>query len=96
MTGSAGYPRMVGAENSVLHGDQASEAFLSEIIGAQPFPSRNMSMESLYEYGSRAGLWRVLRARAALTILAWAGRPTRVAALERFLDHVPAHAKVRG
>src|SRR3954468_19864527 len=50
-----------GAENNVLHGDQASETFLSEIIGAQPFPNRHMSMESLYEYGSRAGLWRVLR-----------------------------------
>jgi allantoinase len=51
-----------GAENSVLHGDPASETFLSEIIGAQAFPMRHMSMESLYEYGSRAGLWRVLRA----------------------------------
>jgi putative urate catabolism protein len=51
-----------GAENSILHGDAASETFLSEIIGAQAFPMRHMSMESLYEYGSRAGLWRVLRA----------------------------------
>ena len=51
-----------GAENSVLHGDPASEVFLSEIINAQAFPMRHMSMESLYEYGSRAGLWRVLRA----------------------------------
>jgi putative urate catabolism protein len=50
-----------GAENNVLHGDAASETFLSEIIGAQAFPMRHMSMESLYEYGSRAGLWRVLR-----------------------------------
>ena len=50
-----------GAENAVLHGDAASETFLSEIIGAQAFPMRHMSMESLYEYGSRAGLWRVLR-----------------------------------
>ena len=50
-----------GGENNVLHGDPASETFLSEIIGAQPFPNRHMSMESLYEYGSRAGLWRVLR-----------------------------------
>src|SRR5436305_14530854 len=50
-----------GAENSVLHGDAASEAFLSEIVGAQPFVgSRHMSMESLYEYGSRAGVWRLL------------------------------------
>jgi putative urate catabolism protein len=51
-----------GAENCVLDGDAASEVFLSEIIGAQPFPMRHMSMESLYEYGSRAGVWRVLRA----------------------------------
>lgn len=51
-----------GGENCVLHGDAGSETFLSEIIGAQSFPMRHMSMESLYEYGSRAGLWRVLRA----------------------------------
>jgi len=50
-----------GAENCVLHGDPASETFLSEIVGAAPFPMRHMSMESLYEYGSRAGLWRLLR-----------------------------------
>jgi len=50
-----------GAENNVLHGDPASETFLSEIIGAQAFPMRHLSMESLYEYGSRAGLWRLLR-----------------------------------
>jgi putative urate catabolism protein len=63
-----------GAENNVLHGDAASETFLSEIIGAQPFAMRHLSMESLYEYGSRAGLWRVLRAfesrRLPLTIFA--------------------------
>ena len=50
-----------GAENSVLHGDAASETFLSEIIGASPFADRHLSMESLYEYGARAGVWRVLR-----------------------------------
>jgi putative urate catabolism protein len=50
-----------GAENSVLHGDAASETFLSEIVGAQPFPMRHLSMESLYEYGARAGVWRLLR-----------------------------------
>ncbi len=51
-----------GAESSVLHGDAASETFLSEIVGAQPYPNaRHMSMESLYEYGSRAGVWRLLR-----------------------------------
>ncbi len=51
-----------GAERSVLHGDPASETFLSEIIGAEAFTGvRHMSMESLYEYGSRAGVWRLLR-----------------------------------
>lgn len=51
-----------GAENNVLHGDEGSETFLSEIIGAQPYAgARHMSMESLYEYGSRAGVWRLLR-----------------------------------
>jgi putative urate catabolism protein len=50
-----------GAENNVLHGDAASETFLSEIIGAQAFPDRHMSMESMYEYGSRIGAWRILR-----------------------------------
>ena len=50
-----------GAENSVLHGDPSSETFLSEIIGAQAFEMRHMSMESMYEYGSRVGAWRILR-----------------------------------
>ena len=50
-----------GSENNVLHGDAASETFLSEIIGAQAFPERHLSMESIYEYGSRAGVWRLLR-----------------------------------
>lgn len=50
-----------GAERSVLHGDATAETFLSEIVDAQPFPARHMSMESLYEYGSRAGVWRLLR-----------------------------------
>ena len=50
-----------GGENCVLHGDPASEQFLSEIIGAQPYPDRHLSMESIYEYGSRAGVWRILR-----------------------------------
>ncbi len=51
-----------GAENCVLHGDDASEAFLSEIIGAAPLAGeRHMNMESIYEYGSRAGFWRLHR-----------------------------------
>ena len=51
-----------GGENSILHGDAASEAFLSDIVGAVPWPGqRNMNMESIYEYGSRAGFWRIRR-----------------------------------
>jgi putative urate catabolism protein len=51
-----------GGENCVLHGDQASEAFLSEIVSAQPLMGvRHISMEQLYEYGSRVGVWRILR-----------------------------------
>ncbi|GLK77680.1 chitin deacetylase [Methylopila jiangsuensis] len=50
-----------GGENAVLHGDPASETFLSEIVGALPYVgARHMSMESLYEYGSRIGVWRIL------------------------------------
>ena len=50
-----------GGENCVLHGDPGSEQFLSEIIGAAAYPDRHLSMESIYEYGSRAGVWRILR-----------------------------------
>ncbi|TBU98068.1 allantoinase PuuE [Stutzerimonas kirkiae] len=64
-----------GGERCILHGDNESEAFLSEMVAAQPLPGvRNMSMESLYEYGSRAGVWRLLRLfrqqRIPLTIFA--------------------------
>ncbi len=48
-----------GAENCILNGDKNSEIFLSEIIGAQPIKGRNMNMESIYEYGSRRGFWRI-------------------------------------
>ncbi len=48
-----------GGENCVLHGDKSSEVFLSEIIGAKSINGRNINMESLYEYGSRAGFWRI-------------------------------------
>ena len=51
-----------GGENSILHGDTGSEAFLSEIIGAESWPGqRHPSMESIYEYGSRVGVWRLLK-----------------------------------
>ena len=51
-----------GGENCLLHGDAASEAFLSEVVGAQPWPGqRHWNMESIYEYGARAGFWRLHR-----------------------------------
>jgi allantoinase len=80
-----------GAENCVLDGDSASEVFLSEIVNAQAFPMRHMSMESLYEYGSRAGLWRILRAferhRLPLTVFAVAAAVRRHAeAVAAFKD----------
>jgi allantoinase len=50
-----------GGENSVLHGDAGSEQFLSEMFNPPSFPDRHLSMESIYEYGSRAGVWRLLR-----------------------------------
>lgn len=64
-----------GGENCTLHGDAASEGFLSEIVSAVPYVGqRHMSMESLYEYGSRAGVWRILRLfderRLPLTVFA--------------------------
>jgi putative urate catabolism protein len=51
-----------GSENCVLHGDKSSERFLSEIVGAESYPDmRHMNMESIYEYGSRSGFWRLHR-----------------------------------
>lgn len=88
-----------GAENCVLHGDATSETFLSEIIGAQAFRARHMSMESLYEYGSRAGLWRVLRAfeshKLPLTIFAVAmalqRHPEALAAYQELGHEIACH-----
>ena len=62
-----------GGENNILHGDAASEAFLSEIVGAAAWPGeRHWNMESIYEYGARAGFWRMWRlftgAQVPLTI----------------------------
>jgi putative urate catabolism protein len=79
-----------GAENSVLHGDPAAEAFLSDMVGAAAVPDmRHMAMESLYEYGSRAGFWRLHRIfterRAPLTVfgvaMAMARNPAAVDAM---------------
>jgi hypothetical protein len=69
-----------GGESCVLDGDPASETFLSEIIGATAFPMRHMSMESLFEYGSRAGLWRLLRAFEERRLLDCVCRRASVAA----------------
>ncbi|GGY82021.1 allantoinase PuuE [Pseudoduganella plicata] len=88
-----------GAENSVLHGDPASETFLSEIVGAAAFPARHMSMESLYEYGSRAGLWRLLRMfeerRLPLTVfgvsMALQRNPEAVAAFRELGHEIACH-----
>src|SRR5258706_4750151 len=89
-----------GAENSVLHGDPASEIFLSEIVGAQLFVgARHMSMESLYEYGSRAGLWRLLRLfeqrRLPLTVfavgMAVARNPEAIAAMVALGHEIASH-----
>jgi len=88
-----------GAENNVLHGDAASETFLSEIVGASAFPARHMSMESLYEYGSRAGLWRLLRLfedrRLPLTVFgvaqALARHPDAVAAFQELGHEIACH-----
>jgi chitin deacetylase len=58
-----------GGENNILHGDAASEAFLSEIVGAAPWPGmRHWNMESIYDYGARAGFWRLHRLMAALPV----------------------------
>ncbi|MEG8178826.1 allantoinase PuuE [Nocardia terpenica] len=88
-----------GGENSVLDGDPGSETFLSDIVPAQAFPNRHLSMESLYEYGSRAGLWRVLRAFESrgipLTIFAVARalqrNPEAVAAFTRLGHEIACH-----
>ncbi|MDW4550957.1 allantoinase PuuE [Defluviimonas sp. D31] len=79
-----------GGENSILHGDAASEAFLSDIPGAQPWPGqRHWNMESLYDYGARAGFWRLHRLFTSLDIpvtvygvaTALARNPEQVAAM---------------
>lgn len=76
-----------GGENSIEHGDAASEAFLSEIIGAQPWPGqRHWNMESIYDYGARAGFWRLLRLLEGISVTCY-GVAT---ALERNPEQVAA------
>ena len=77
-----------GGENNILHGDAASEGFLSEITGAQPWPGqRHWNMESIYEYGSRAGFWRLHRLMGDLPVTVYgvttalARAPEQVAAM---------------
>src|SRR6202035_4594074 len=73
-----------GGENAIFHGDAAAEAFLTEWIGAQPVPGmRNMNIESMFEYGSRAGFWRLHRAFGARNI------PITVYAVAMALDRNP-------
>jgi len=77
-----------GGENSILHGDEGAETFLSEIINAAPVPgARHMSMESIYEYGSRAGVWRVLRLFRERQV------PLTVFAVASALERYPAMAE---
>jgi putative urate catabolism protein len=73
-----------GAENSVLNGDAGSEAFLSEMVGAASHPARAMAMESLYEYGSRAGFWRLHR------LFTERGLPVTVFGVAKALEMNPA------
>ncbi|MDJ0683188.1 MAG: allantoinase PuuE [Alphaproteobacteria bacterium] len=76
-----------GGENTILHGDPASEAFLSEIVGAQAWPGqRHMNMESIYEYGSRVGVWRLFNLFRERRI------PITVFAVAMALDRHPAVA----
>jgi putative urate catabolism protein len=89
-----------GGENCVLHGDDASEAFLSEIVGAAPIEGqRHMSMESIYEYGARAGFWRLHRLftgnRVAVTVfgvaMALQRNPEVVAAMKAANWEIASH-----
>ncbi|NNE50797.1 MAG: allantoinase PuuE [Sulfitobacter sp.] len=89
-----------GGENCLLHGDAASEAFLSEIVGAQPWPGqRHWNMESIYDYGARAGFWRLHRlfttARIPLTVYgvatALARAPEQVEAMKEANWEIASH-----
>ena len=88
-----------GGENCVLHGDPGSEQFLSEIIGATSYADRHLSMESIYEYGSRAGVWRILgefeRRRLPLTVfgvgMAMQRNPEVVAAMVEQGHEIASH-----
>lgn len=87
-----------GGENCILHGDAASEAFLSEVTGAQPWPGqRHWNMESIYEYGARAGFWRVYRILKEVPVTiygvatALARAPEQVAAMQAAGWEIASH-----
>ena len=89
-----------GGENNILHGDKGSEAFLSEMVGAQShLGARSMAMESLYEYGSRAGFWRLHRLfterQAPVTVygvaMALARNPAAVEAMQQAEWEIASH-----
>jgi putative urate catabolism protein len=89
-----------GGENNILHGDAASEAFLSEIVGAAPWPGqRHWNMESIYEYGARSGFWRLWRMFTArkmpVTVFgvasALARSPEQVAAMKEADWEIASH-----
>jgi OHCU decarboxylase len=87
-----------GGENNILHGDAASEGFLSEITGAQPWPGmRHWNMESIYEYGARAGFWRLYRMLAHLPVTVYgvtsalARAPEQVAAMNQAGWEIASH-----
>jgi OHCU decarboxylase len=87
-----------GGENNILHGDAASEAFLSEITGAAPWPGqRHWNMESIYEYGARAGFWRLHRMLSHLPLTVYgvatalARAPEQVAAMKAAGWEIASH-----
>ena len=87
-----------GGENCILHGDAASEAFLSEVTGAQPWPGqRHWNMESIYEYGARAGFWRVRKILKDVPVTiygvatALARAPEQVAAMQAAGWEIASH-----
>lgn len=89
-----------GGESCILHGDPTSEAFLSDVLGAEPWPGqRHMNIESMYEYGARAGFWRLWRLftarRLPVTVFAVAQalrrNPTAVAAMREAGWEIASH-----
>ncbi|MCB1339571.1 MAG: allantoinase PuuE [Pseudooceanicola sp.] len=87
-----------GGENNILHGDAASEAFLSEIVGAAQWPGqRHWNMESIYEYGARAGFWRLHRLMKDLPVTVYgvatalARSPDQVAAMKQAGWEIASH-----